>query len=226
MNATLLQRETIDWDTEVDDSEVWTDDLDREAKSRLGYDGLFEERMESRQHGSLRQTLISLDVRPFTNASVEAYKKLCERTANQHFAEVALAGFAISLLVSFIALIVLVFSTLLSFTNVAFYGAIVFLLSTMATIAFGILESRYSRERTWTMKELSSYEEPVPEFALQTAVDIKKGHPDVEFYVCTLEENQIVVDPFLVLRYRDGGQDYDYYLEVWQESNFRSDREV
>ena len=226
MNVSLLQREAIDWDTVTDDDDFLLGDLDREAQATLGYNVLFRERMKSRQHKSLQRTLIDLDIQPFTRSSVEAYKESCEQTANRRLAETALAGFGFSMLAGIGALLVLVFSTLFGFVVVAFYAAVALLVSTTAAIACGLIESRYSRERTWSMQQLASYAEPIPEFALQTAVDIKQAHPEVEFYVCKLEENEIVVDPFLVLRSRDGDQEHDYYLEVWNESKFSGGREA
>jgi hypothetical protein len=226
MNVNLLQREAIAWDAATDDADLFLGDLDREAQAVLGYHGLYQERIKTRQRKSLRRTLIDLDVRPFTRASVEAYKQSCAQDGSRRLAEAALVGLVVGMLASLVALLVLVFSALLGFASVAFYAALVFLASTTTAVVCGQIESRYSRERTWTMRELSLYSEPIPEFALQTAVDIKKAHPEVEFYVCTLEENRVVVDPFLVLRSRAGDEVRDYYLEVWNESKFCGRRQA
>jgi hypothetical protein len=226
MNVDLLQRESPAWDAAEDEADFFLGDLDREAQAMLGYNGLYQERLKTRQRKSLRRTLIDLDVRPFTRASVEAYKRSCELAGSRRLAEAALAGLVVGMLMSLVSLLVLVFSALLGFASVAFYAALVFLAGTTAAVACGMMESRYSRERTWTMRELSLYAEPIPQFALQTAVDVKKAHPEVEFYVCTLEENRVVVDPFLVMRSRAGDEVREYYLEVWNESKFRGRREA
>jgi hypothetical protein len=86
-------------------------------------------------------------------------------------------------------------------------------------IAFFIVEHTLR----WDMDTIASYRRPIPEFALQTAVDIRDAHPDAELLICELAENRTVRDPFLVLRLPDGR---DLYLEVWNEPGFKRAREV
>lgn len=223
MNVSLLEREAIVPEAD-DDTELLLGNLDREAHSLLGYSRLRLERVKTRRREALQRTLIDRDIRPFTRASVEAYKKSCEWAAHRRLAETAMWTSAVSILVCFAAMAVLIFAALFWFTSIAFYAALTVLIGTILASACGVIQSRYGRERKWTMKKLSEYTEPVPEFALQTAVDVKQAHPEVEFYVCTLEENRLVVDPFLVLRVRDGHETRDYYLEVWNEADFHGRR--
>ena len=78
----------------------------------------------------------------------------------------------------------------------------------------------------WRRITLSSYGKPVPEFALQTAVDIAEhtGTSEVDFYIDQLVVNERTLDPFLVVRCKKDTT--DYYLEVWNEPKFKQEREI
>ncbi|REJ91644.1 MAG: hypothetical protein DWQ34_14475 [Planctomycetota bacterium] len=224
MSISILERETIA-NLEVD-NDLFPGELPGQAQATLGYGRLLAEQAATRRRNALWRTLAELDVLPFTGSSVEAYKQACARRANRRIAEAALATVGLSALVALVALPLLLFTALFGFANAAFYSALAFSAGTVIAVAAGVVESRYSVEREWTMRELSDYAEPVPEFVLQTAVEVKQAHPDAEFHVCTLEENRVVVDPFLVLRIQEGGAERDYYLEVWNESRFDGRREA
>ena len=62
----------------------------------------------------------------------------------------------------------------------------------------------------------------VPEFALQTAVDLKERCPKASFYIEELGIKLRRLDPFLVVEYAG----LRYYVEVWNEPNFEQKREV
>jgi hypothetical protein len=66
----------------------------------------------------------------------------------------------------------------------------------------------------WETTGLSEYAEPIPEFVLSKAVQIKEKLPAVEFYVQHL--NQPKEDPFLIAKH---GKEI-YIVEVWQEPRF------
>jgi hypothetical protein len=84
----------------------------------------------------------------------------------------------------------------------------------------------------WDRTEIKQYNEPIPEFVLNKAVQIKQAYPDVKFYVEKLNESP---DPFLIacrtekMTYSwntgSGDNTYDgvkeeYYIEVWAEPKF------
>ncbi|HSX24495.1 MAG TPA: hypothetical protein VLG69_00845, partial [Candidatus Andersenbacteria bacterium] len=81
----------------------------------------------------------------------------------------------------------------------------------------------------WKLIPIADCEEPIPAFALQTAIDLKKQFGDkVTFFIekaeVTREERVIErLDPFLVVSLPDESQ---YYLEVWNEPGFRGKRMV
>lgn len=66
----------------------------------------------------------------------------------------------------------------------------------------------------WGATELSGYMEPIPEFVLSKAVQIKEKLPEVKLYVHHL--NQPKLDPFLIAAF---GNEV-YFVEVWDEPKF------
>lgn len=70
----------------------------------------------------------------------------------------------------------------------------------------------------WVRRGLSDFQDPIPEFALATAVTIKKRLPEASFSVEYLQQ-----DPFL--RVALGSSDI-VYLEYWNEPDFKAQREV
>jgi hypothetical protein len=67
----------------------------------------------------------------------------------------------------------------------------------------------------WQTTPLSEYKEPVPEFALRYAIEIKKKIPQVEFSI----RHFVSADPFLVVHY----EGKDYYIAVWGEPDFKAE---
>jgi hypothetical protein len=68
----------------------------------------------------------------------------------------------------------------------------------------------------WRTLRIEYYKEPIPEFVLRKAVDIKKRIPEVCLNVDFLEIGFKSADPFLQARF---GTE-DYYIEVWDEPEF------
>ena len=82
---------------------------------------------------------------------------------------------------------------------------------------------------TWRLKALKDCKDPVPEFALQKAVEIKRELPEAQFYI-----DQLAMDPFLIVSLRtipDSRVNYPSrylddetaaYVEVWSEPKFEA----
>ena len=81
---------------------------------------------------------------------------------------------------------------------------------------------------TWRLTLLRSYHQPVPEFVLQKAVEIKRELPEAKFYI-----DQLAVDPFLIVSLRsledyrhncsrDLDADTAAYIECWAEPKFEA----
>jgi len=66
----------------------------------------------------------------------------------------------------------------------------------------------------WDATEIAKYAEPIPEFVISKAVQIKEAVPKVEFFVQHLNEPK--ADPFLVAKLNTEV----YYVEVWAEPRF------
>ena len=73
----------------------------------------------------------------------------------------------------------------------------------------------------WTFQKISEYRQPIPEFVLAKAVQIKQRVPECEIYVCGLEDDP---DPFLCVgdkkKYSWAEPENIHYVEVWAEPKF------
>lgn len=74
---------------------------------------------------------------------------------------------------------------------------------------------------SWTQFKIAEYKQPVPEFVLAKAIQIKQLAPECEIYIEHLEDHP---DPFLVVLIPDGRAYWPaketYYVEVWAEPKF------
>ena len=83
---------------------------------------------------------------------------------------------------------------------------------------------------TWRLTQLKEYTQPVPEFVLMKACQIKRELPEAEFYI-----DQLAVDPFLIvsmsaikdyannMRSRELDAETQAYVEVWAEPKFEAE---
>jgi len=72
----------------------------------------------------------------------------------------------------------------------------------------------------WDKTPIEDYKQPIPEFVLNKAIQIKKAVPDVRIYVEHLSEHP---DPFLVVAMKHKDYSFDgetHYIEVWAEPKF------
>lgn len=73
----------------------------------------------------------------------------------------------------------------------------------------------------WVQEKIAEYKQPVPEFVLAKAVQVKQRVPECEIYIDSLQDHP---DPFLVVVIPDERQYYPakerYYIEVWAEPKF------
>jgi hypothetical protein len=79
----------------------------------------------------------------------------------------------------------------------------------------------YHYEANWNLRPLAGYDQPVPEFVLEKALEVKRAFPNVTLEVDTLmlrTYKEVPVDPFLVVSY---GRER-YYIEVWDEPEFEA----
>lgn len=185
------------------------DDLEfaKECAEVLGYNTLLRDHQRATVTTRLRGVLVELDIRPFTKESVEAYKnsQLMAKNGNATDAPQSRAW------------------------PMSLRGI-------LGNPDFTEGETRYWQ---WVRRPLKpqrienagmlghgftfpSYTRPIPEFALQSALDIKKRCPDAEFVVESFEQQAQVADPFLIVH--AGGE--EFYIEVWAEHSYKQQREV
>lgn len=74
---------------------------------------------------------------------------------------------------------------------------------------------------TWRDMDISEYKEPVPEFVLHKAIQVKKEMPDCRIMIEHLDESP---DPFLVIQTtmpnKYSTPTERYFIEVWNEPKF------
>jgi hypothetical protein len=75
-----------------------------------------------------------------------------------------------------------------------------------------------NQQASWARADLQYYKEPIPEFVLRKAVQIKKLCPEVHFEIQYLEIGFKSADPFL--RAYCYKPEESYYIEVWDEPEF------
>jgi len=74
----------------------------------------------------------------------------------------------------------------------------------------------------WQKSPIEEYKQPIPEFVLNKAIQIKKAYPDCQIVIEHLNESP---DPFLIVRTPVAKYSYNepaesYYVEVWNEPKF------
>lgn len=186
------------------------DEVRLEAWRLLGYEH------ETRSH-QLEAALQKLAIAPFTPQSVARYKAAKVSRARASFAD-GMFGFA------------WMFSVIAAGCGLAGIpiwtagGPVVPLvicagMSIASAFAIGVAWAfkDVRSGNVWQRVKIKDYRQPVPEFALQTAVDVARACPDV---VISIDELQESADPFLVASIGEA----HYYLEVWNEKDFKQER--
>lgn len=211
MNATMICRHL-----RRADDDVAEDDLYARAKRELGYGA-----------GGLNQEVVTriekaTGLRPFTHQSVAAYKEEARRAANRR-APLGVAWFLAS-----------VFGVVVSGCCLFATGSVTagvnwwFLLPLAACLASTVSAVDWCRRTAgrwgWNHHGIRTYQEPVPEFVLQTALDVTKEFGlsalNDHFAICALQRERASADPFLVFYYKGD----TYHLEVWNEPGYKQQR--
>lgn len=226
MSVDVLERQPFSWYAVSGSADSDWQELAEESHEILGYPVLAKMQAKRQNYQSLHDTMAELDVRPFTDISVRAYKEACETRPNRFLAGIVSAASTLSVLTVAFGIPALMIFALFMKPQASFGVAIAMLCSGGLLVITEWIANRFFVERKWVRYELGSYDEPIPEFALQTALDIKKRHKNVSFFVDALEESRLVVDPFLVMRVQIDGHIRDFYVEVWSESKFHGTREA
>ena len=93
----------------------------------------------------------------------------------------------------------------------------------VVTAILGILfGTTRDKECRWVECDLKKNDEPVPEFALATAVELHQRVQGIEFRIDEFRVEAKSRDPFLVVVF--SGE--CYYLEVWDEPGYKQERKA
>ena len=74
----------------------------------------------------------------------------------------------------------------------------------------------------WLSEPISEYSEPIPEFAIDTALKMKEVLPEATFYVEHYVVSRAYGDPFL--SFRVPGVKRRFVIEVWDEPDFEAEK--
>jgi hypothetical protein len=241
--AKVLKRESIGLPEAKESPETDLVDFSSmadEAQEILGYHvlkvSITEKAAKEQKLFEVRQVMAGLDIRPFTPESVEAYKAVMEWRAQPLSEHIGLWMFGTFAVVLFASMVTFVlggvtgglfnyFSTVPNWLWTVLQCSIVgvpvgfagFLLS--GFLAFPNKETKVS----WDRYSISAYGKPIPEFALQSAIDLKKQCPEANFFIEEMVAKRVPrADPFLVMVFRGES----FYLEVWNEPGFKGQREA
>lgn len=224
--------------------ELDADDTIKEARKVLGY-------MAEDEPRDIDHILASIGVSPFTNASVAAYKGRSVRANDlldnrmiplYIFTAIGIGVTTIATILSHVGppdeyVSSMRLAKVLGSLTVALVSCLAFcvyrrkqLMPPGVTLKGLLLQDGY-----WTTTTIKSTRNPVPEFALQTALDFMKAvrtDPKYSRYSANVlvEEyylrNVQPVDPFLIvsLTTPDGRFTDSRYVEVWNEPKYKQER--
>lgn len=225
----ILERQPVQYDGEVIlEKAIALGSEELRSKARDLFEGVSCRRQEYCRTGDLKKTLVSLQIEPYTAESVEIYKARMERSVSLRNLPSRVLADAPNVFgtCGVIALFVwaIIASVCVTFNLVSmawWFGAIG--LAALASLGTAIgIATLFDhgwlkvRKLKWRSNNLGWAWREIPEFALQTAVDIKTHCPGVHLYVEEAFIEERVVDPFLVAI--DHGE--KFYLEVWNEPGF------
>lgn len=198
-------------------------DFAAQTQADLGYRGLSSRVALETGRLRLHRALQQIDIDPLNEGAVTTHKNAFQwgkywslyPSAAEWLTDIGAAGvFYACLMASGLAAVL----SLVAWTEGNVPGALPYLL--LVALGLSIFHplfcTRRGRGWLWSRVELERYYEPVPAFALQTALRLKQIVPDVKLYVESFEKQQRTSDPFLVARL-DGAE---VYLEVWDEPQF------
>ncbi len=190
----------------------------------------------------IRQALATLNDPPFNSQSVARYKKKMVWRAKKVRRAMMLTGifsafFAATLSGGMLCLWNIFPNPFISLlgVSVAIPCAFVAWMGLATALGFELAPTEKNNQlfykprfrAFWQTIPIRDYKKPMPEFALQTAIDLKEQFPEVEFTVEELvltKDGKVVTDfdPFLRADLPDGTS---YYLEVWNEPEFVQTRQ-
>jgi len=203
-------------EAEITTADLWGD-LPTEAEAILGYKGL----QQAQGKRQMMQVLQTANARPFTDESVAKYMQQVYKMTypKVYWLQKRLTDGAMALVMITTAFC---FGPALLFwfmSSVTWVPALIF--SVIFVAGFATMLSTESKSfglqpGQWQTADLKGYTQPVPEFVLQTALDVKRGLPEAEFTVHNFVQMRRVLDPFLQVTYQGNRA----FIAVWDEPKF------
>jgi hypothetical protein len=180
----------------------------------------------------LERALIAAGVRPFTQKSVERYKN--SKTV-QGFNDLA-GGLAIAGFVCFALVFVASITNICAAANAdhppVWWYVICAVLPVLGVGLWWCAAVAAKSPVVWKSTAINQYKKPIPEFALATAIDVKRRCQglgvEVTLYIdeidvdATKQQAAKLRDPFLTVGTLNNPN--VYYLEVWNEPGFKRER--
>lgn len=248
MSMELLVRDDLN-KAEKDPIDELDAALMKDAEKLFGYSAKdsAEEKWVAEREAKIEAALNKLGIKPFTNDSVVEYKAAVRneelKKRSNIWADIhhtySFWSFFVSAGVGLAALVGAAAASIWGFHMPFLWAATgcgaVCLLAIFAAVA--TLDDANAHDRievSWASKNLCSYEKKIPEFALQTACDLKKLLPSVSLYVDEVHVQRMPQpDPFLYAVIENGTSTLPdrqstrrYYLEVWNEPKYKQQREA
>ena len=227
MATKTLKRKPLE--TVSDEDYAGIRELAERSQKLLCYHALKRTCEQRRTTDDLVRAMSDLDIHPFDEKSVEKYKKKQAFRARRKDAQTVACAVTLGVLVACLATLVVsllvwpVWACLAvgsSICGIVALGAFLTGVACVGTIIFMEEQLNFSiLDVEWKMSELKYYDHPVPEFALETACNLKEKCPGAEFFVDWMDSRRVFLnDPFLVVGDRTGKK---YYIEVWNEPKFQ-----
>lgn len=182
---------------------------------------------------SLKKAMTELGIETFSAKAVERYQSKSARRATPliskaiawvlTIAVLLFCGAGVTFIISLVACIVcgmaedLTVPTWLAVITWTSLGVAV-----ANFVGIGVTDGKKLTYAEWAPIPIGEYTRPIPEFALQTAVDLKAKCPEAKFFIEELQLKERTLDPFLVVHDSQGNK---HYLEVWNEPGFIQKRQ-
>lgn len=183
----------------------------------------------------LLTALKELDIMPFTKVSIAKYKKMRVRQATPRVNKIfdwAIALLVISGTIAATSLLtgMIMHAMHMEAAQTAFIGCLMAIPAVICIIVGCCVENDVQNiEKRWETYGFPNYDKDIPEFVLQSALDIKEKCPDLDLQF-RIEELRLIhlprpriPDPFLVVNVAYGPW---RYIEVWNEPGFKAERMV
>ena len=224
-DTTVLERVQIN---DIDPDKLVTKSVLQYAENEIGYKHPQRDRQIGQ--GILAEALRIVGIKPFTSKSVDQYKakKAKQFGAKKMIARMVFVPFVWMVAIPATAFLFLDMMNGLNNPKLIPNPVMIhfFAWSIPLMIVTAILGIRFGTTRDkdcrWVERDLKQYDEPVPEFALATAVELHQRVPGIEFRIDEFKAEAKSRDPFLVAVFNGEC----YYLEVWDEPGYKQERKA